>query len=152
MDKTIISDTSCLISLDKLGLLHLLKQFYKEITITPEVNMEWGKPVPNWVVENRAQNIELQSKLENKLGKGEASSIVLALELQPSIVIIDEAKGRKIAKTFNLEVIGTLGILILAFRNGYLNDLENTLLNLKSNGFRVSDALLQKVIDSNSPK
>lgn len=108
--------------MDKLGLLHLLKQFYKEITITPEVKMEWGKPVPNWVVENKAQKIELQSKLENKLGKGEANTIVLALELQPSIVIIDEAKGRKIAKTFNLEVIGTLGILILAFKNGYLND------------------------------
>ncbi len=152
MDNTIISDTSCLISLDKLGLIHLLKLFYKEITITPEVKMEWGIPMPNWFIEEKAQNAELQSKLETKLGKGEASSIVLALELQPSIVIIDEAKGRKIAKTFNLEVIGTLGILILAFKNGYLNDLENTLLNLKSNGFRVSDTLLQKVIDSSNPK
>ena len=152
MNKTIISDTSCLISLDKLGLLHLLNLFYKEITITPEVQMEWGKPIPDWVNENRAQNTKLQSKLENKLGKGEASSIVLALELQPSVVIIDESKGRKIAKTFNLEVIGTLGILILAFKNGYLNDLEDTLLNLKSNGFRVSDVLLQKVIDSSKRK
>ena len=152
MDKTIISDTSCLISLDKLGLLHLLNLFYKEITITPEVQMEWGKPIPDWVNENRVQNTKLQSKLENKLGKGEASSIVLALELQPSVVIIDESKGRKIAKTFNLEVIGTLGILILAFKNGYLNDLEDTLLNLKSNGFRVSDVLLQKVIDSSKRK
>lgn len=152
MDKTIICDTSCLISLDKLGLLHLLKLCYKEITITPEVKMEWGKPMPNWVIENRAQNIKLQSKLENKLGKGEASSIVLALELQPSTVIIDEAKGNKIAKTFNLEVIGTLGILILAFKNGDINNLENTLRSLKSNGFRVSDVLLQKVIDSSKPK
>ncbi|WP_026450693.1 DUF3368 domain-containing protein [Aequorivita capsosiphonis] len=152
MDNTIISDTSCLISLDKLGMLHLLKEFYKEITITPEVSLEWGKSVPNWIVETKAQNTKLQSKLESKLGKGEASSIVLALELQPSIVIIDEAKGRKIAKTYNLEIIGTLGILILAFKNGYLDDLENTLLQLKSNGFRVSDILLQKVIDSSKPK
>lgn len=40
MAKTIISDTSCLIFLEKLGLLQLLKEFFKEISITPEVKME----------------------------------------------------------------------------------------------------------------
>ncbi|MDC8000643.1 DUF3368 domain-containing protein [Aequorivita todarodis] len=152
MDKTVISDTSCLISLNKLGLLHLLKLLYDKITITPEVKLEWGKPLPNWFIENHAENKELQSKLEGKLGKGEASSIVLALEQQPSIVIIDEIKARKIAQTYNLEIIGTLGILILAFKNGSLNNLENTLLQLKSNGFRVSDALLQNIIESSKSK
>lgn len=152
MNKVIISDTSCLISLDKLGLLWLLKEFYKEIRITPEVKFEWGNSVPNWIKENRPENIKLQSELEDKLGKGEASSIVLALEMQPSLLIIDEAKGRRTAKSYNLEIIGTLGILILAFKNGYLDDLENTLLQLKSNGFRVSDFLLQKVIDSSKSR
>ncbi|HLW32797.1 MAG TPA: hypothetical protein VKX40_11085 [Aequorivita sp.] len=43
MDKIIVSDSSCLIFLDKLGLLHLLKEFYREINVTPEVIMEWGQ-------------------------------------------------------------------------------------------------------------
>ncbi len=64
------------------------------------------------------------------------------------MLIIDEARGRKIAKSFNIEIVGTLGILILAFKNDYLKDLEKILLQLKANGFRVSDDLLQKVIDS----
>lgn len=148
MDKTIISDTSCLISLDKLGLLYLLKELYKEVIITPKVKSEWGKAAPNWIMEDRAVNLKLPAKLENKLGKGEASSITLALEKYHSMLIIDEARGRKIAKSFNIEIVGTLGILILAFKNDYLKDLEKILLQLKANGFRVSDDLLQKVIDS----
>lgn len=152
MNKVIISDTSCLISLDKPGLLWLLKEFYKEIRITPKVKFEWGNSVPNWIKENRPEKIKLQSELEDKLGKGEACSIVLALEMQPSRLIIDEAKGRRTAKSYNLEIIGTLGILILAFKNSYLDDLENTLLQLKSNGFRVSDFFLQKVIDSSKSR
>lgn len=148
MNEAIISDTSCLISLNNLGLLPLLRKIYPTIIVTPDVKKEWGQTLPDWFIEQKNKNLELQLKLEEKLGKGEASSIVLALELQPSVVIIDEIKGRKIAKSYNLNVIGTLGILILAKKYGYLDNLEDTLISLKSGGFRVSNLLLQKIIDA----
>src|SRR5690606_15699205 len=148
MNKVIISDTSCLISFTNLGLLSVLKKIYPTIIITQEVKQECGNPLPDWFIEKQVVNPNFQKKLEEKLGKGEASSIALALELQPSVVIIDEIKGRKIAQSFNLEIIGTLGILILAHKRGYLKNLDATLIELKSNGFRVSDLLLQKIINS----
>lgn len=120
MNKVIISDTSCLISFTNLGHLSVLKKIYPTIIITQEVKQEWGNPLPDWFIEKQVVNPNFQKKLEEKLGKGEASSIALALELQPSVVIIDEIKGRKIAQSFNLEIIGTLGILILAHKRGYL--------------------------------
>jgi predicted nucleic acid-binding protein len=48
------------------------------------------------------------------MDKGEASSIALAIELQNSTLIIDEIKGRRIAKSYNIDIIGTIGILLIA--------------------------------------
>lgn len=50
MDKIIISDTSCLIALQNIGLLNLLKDLYQEIFITKEVKDEFGKDLPDWII------------------------------------------------------------------------------------------------------
>jgi predicted nucleic acid-binding protein len=47
------------------------------------------------------------------LDSGEASSIAFALSLENSLLIIDEVKGRKVATENGLEIIGTLGLLLL---------------------------------------
>ena len=45
---------------------------------------------------------------------GEASAIALASELQPSLLIIDDLKGRKLAEQLHLTYTGTLGICLKA--------------------------------------
>ena len=53
--------------------------------------------------------------LTEKLHKGEAEAIALALELKAdliNLIILDDKKARRIAKSLELNVIGTLGILI----------------------------------------
>jgi predicted nucleic acid-binding protein len=42
MPKTIISDTSCLIILSKIGKFDLLKDIYRQITVTTEIAEEFG--------------------------------------------------------------------------------------------------------------
>lgn len=98
MDKIIISDTSCLIALSNIGMLHILKDLFEEVLITPEENDEFGNQLPNWIIVSQAKNKLKQTEIENKLDKGEASSIALALEIPSSTLIIDEVKGRNIAK------------------------------------------------------
>jgi predicted nucleic acid-binding protein len=49
MQKSIISDTSCLILLDKIDEIHLLKKLFGSIITTPEVADEFGLPLPSWV-------------------------------------------------------------------------------------------------------
>jgi predicted nucleic acid-binding protein len=44
MHKTIISDTSCLILLDKIGELDILNKLFGAITTTNEVAEEFGQP------------------------------------------------------------------------------------------------------------
>ena len=43
---------------------------------------------------------------------GEASAIALAAENQPSLLIIDDLKGRKLAQKLNLTITGTLGLIL----------------------------------------
>jgi len=152
MDKIIISDTSCLIALQNIGLLNLLKDLYKEILITQEVKNEFGLDLPDWIIVLEVKNLEKKSEIELKLDKGEASSIALALEIKNSILIIDEIKGRKIAQSLNIEIIGTIGILLLADKRGLIKDVLSVILKLVNKGFRLSDNLIDKLIEKYSKK
>jgi predicted nucleic acid-binding protein len=152
MNKIIISDTSCLIALSKIGLLHILKDLYQEIIITKEVKDEFGEILPDWIVVLNVKNIKRQSEIAKKLDKGEASSIALALEIQDSILIIDEIKGRKLALSLKIEIIGTIGILLLANKNGLLKDVIGTILKLVNKGFRLSDKIVENLIEKYNKK
>jgi predicted nucleic acid-binding protein len=147
MDKIIISDTSCLIALSNIGMLHILKDLFEEVLITPEVNDEFGNQLPNWIIVSKAKDKLKQTEIENNLDKGEASSIALALEIPSSTLIIDEVKGRNIAKNMNIEIIGTVGIIILAGKKGVVNDVISVILKLVNNGFRLSNKIVDRIIE-----
>jgi len=147
MNKIIISDTSCLIALSNIGLLSILKDLYQEIIITQEVKDEFGELIPDWIKVIKVKNIEKQYEIAKELDKGEASSIALALETENSVLIIDEIKGRKIARSLKLEIIGTVGVLLLADKKGLIKDVIGTILKLVNKGFRLSDKLLDKILE-----
>ncbi|MHB8337855.1 MAG: hypothetical protein ACYC6P_14985 [Ignavibacteriaceae bacterium] len=50
MPKTIISDTSCFIVLEKINELDLLYKIYGQIITTNEVASEYGQPLPDWII------------------------------------------------------------------------------------------------------
>lgn len=147
MNRVIISDTSCLIALEKIDALDILRKLYGEAIITDEVNSEYGKPLPSWVIVRKVKSTNKQLELEVKLDKGEASSIALALETENSLLIIDEHKGRKIAKSLDLNIIGTIGILIISHKKGILDNLTGTISKLVNSGFRISDRLIDRIFE-----
>jgi len=152
MDKIIISDTSCLIALSNIGLLDILRDLYQEVIITKEVQAEFGENLPEWIIVSEVKNKDKQAEIEKIVDRGEASSIALALDTKNSTLIIDEVKGRKIAKSFNLDIIGTIGILLLADKKGLITDVLSTILKMVNRGFRLSDTLLDKLIDKYGKK
>ncbi|MBD3195114.1 MAG: hypothetical protein GF317_08675 [Candidatus Lokiarchaeota archaeon] len=52
------------------------------------------------------------------LGKGETESINTCLEYDNALLLIDEKKGRNLAKSLNINTLGTLGILLLIKKSG----------------------------------
>jgi predicted nucleic acid-binding protein len=55
MKRVVISDTSCLIILSKIGLMDILKDLFGEVLISEEVRNEFGEPLPTWVFVKKSQ-------------------------------------------------------------------------------------------------
>jgi predicted nucleic acid-binding protein len=98
MPKTIISDTSCFIVLTNIGELDLLHKVYGSIVTTIDIAIEFGEPLPDWVVIEKVTDKYRQQLLEMQIDKGESSAIALALETPNSTVILDDYRARKIAE------------------------------------------------------
>ncbi len=66
---------------------------------------KFGNSLPAWIeIRNICSAKHSQAQLEKVLDKGEASAIALALETDNAILIIDEKKGRKVAKDLKLKM------------------------------------------------
>ena len=62
------------------------------------------------------------------------------------LLIIDEQKGRKLARQLGLTITGTLGVLVQAKLNGYIPMLSPLLDKIKQTDFRLSEQLIQEVL------
>jgi len=105
----VIADSSCFILLDKIDRLSLLQKLFKTVTTSPEIAKEFGKPLPEWVQIKSVQDKNFQTAMFLEVDLGEATAIALATENQPALLIIDDLKGRKLAKRLHLPISGTLG-------------------------------------------
>lgn len=80
-----------------------------------------------------------------ELDAGEAEVISLSRQLAPCVALIDERRGRRIARqVYNLPVKGTAGLLVEARRRGLISAVRPQLLELRAAGYFIAD----KVIDA----
>jgi predicted nucleic acid-binding protein len=135
MQKVIISDTSCLILLDKIGEFNLLNKLFDQIVVTPEIAKEYNKKLPEWVKIDEPSNKTYQKILEASLDIGEASAIAFAIEQIDCLLIIDDYKGRKFAEQLGIKITGTLGIIIEAKLRGQIKSVKPILDRIKNTDF-----------------
>lgn len=147
MSKIIVSDTSCLILLDKLNLLHLLYDLFGDILITTEIEKEFGLKLPSWINALKVKDIAYQKVLESNIDKGEASAIALALEMVNCLLILDDNKARKVARHLELTYIGTLGLLVEAKEAGLISLVKPVLTQMKNTNFRITENLEKRVLE-----
>lgn len=138
MPKIIISDTSCLIILTKIGELELLQKVYGQIITTPEIAIEYGDPLPDWIKIMTVTDKYRQQILEMQIDKGESSAIALALETADSTIILDDYKARKIAEQLGITYTGTIGVIIKAKLKEIIPSIKPFLKKIKQTDFRLS--------------
>jgi predicted nucleic acid-binding protein len=80
------------------------------------------------------------------LDAGECAAIALTEQMNADLLIIDERLGRTVARTRGLNITGLLGILREAGQQKWI-DLPSVFTNLRKTSFRVSDKLLQQLIE-----
>ena len=80
-----------------------------------------------------------------KLHDGEVEVMMLAQEIKADVVIIDDYAARKTAEYLGLPLTGTLGVLIKAKRNGFIQKVMPIIDKLTMNGIYLSEDLKQQV-------
>jgi predicted nucleic acid-binding protein len=143
----IISDTSCLILLTNIGELQLLEKMGKEVIVTPEISLEFGENLPGWIKVGAAQDNHYQKLLEREIDKGEASAIILSLEIADSILLIDDLKGRKIAEQLGLRYSGSFGLILRAKQEGFITSIKPLIDRIRKTDFRYSEKLLYAILE-----
>lgn len=149
-ETVVITDTSCLIALSKLELLASLDKIYQDIRITPEIESEFGEPLPEFIKISEPKDKKYQKILETILDKGEASAISLAFEYDNVLLILDDLKGRKEAQRIGFKITGTLGVLTKAKQIGVIDKIKPLIEKLKILGFRISDKVEQELFRQNN--
>lgn len=142
----VITDTSCLIILEKIYLLPVLHQLFQIVLITPEIAAEYGTPLPDWIVILPVKNKSFQQDLSLIVDWGEASAIALAHEIENNYIITDDLEARKLSIKLGLSVIGTLGVLLRAKQEGYISFVKPVIDLMKQTDFRVSADLYRAVL------
>jgi predicted nucleic acid-binding protein len=145
----VITDTSCLIALDRSGALDILSRLYRRIIITEEIREEYVGEIPSWIEVVTVPDPKYQRVLERILDKGEASAIALAVSLkdvEDVLLVLDDLKARKEAKCLGFRITGTLGILFRAKQEGLIPALKPYIDKLESTGFRISPAVIGELL------
>lgn len=142
----VISDTSCLIFLSKIGQLSWLPALFEEIWVTPTVAAEYGQPLPAWVVVQTQASLPTPMQVPERFGAGERSAIGLALAQADCLLIMDDEVPKRFAKTLGITCIGTLGIVKLAKDAALISEVRPWLEQLRTTGgMWLADAVAERV-------
>ncbi|MEE1518125.1 MAG: DUF3368 domain-containing protein [Lachnospiraceae bacterium] len=158
----IVSDTTPIISLMKIEQLYLLEKMFGYIVIPKAVydeltvNEKFAKEIlkikeAEFVKVGEVKNDSSVNILRNVTGldAGESEAIVMAGEKEADLLLMDEHKGRQVAKKLGIKITGTIGILLQAFDEGMMSkeDVKKCILVLKESNIRISDNLCKKVYE-----
>lgn len=155
----VVTDSSPLISLAVLDLLELVNVLFTEIIVPSEVfqEIEASKDKRESAkikefIKDRIRSPKSIKPLKDKLGKGETEAINLSLEMNVDLLIIDDKRARNAAESYNIKCIGTLGLLTLAKKKGFIEELREYFIRLIENKRYLSIDLLNRVLQVNQEK
>lgn len=156
MRKVIVNSTP-LIALCHVDSLDILKKIYGEITIPKAVYNEISVKKDSvckiqvdssldWIHVEKIQNEMAKEMFKTQLHEGEVEVMILAKEKEADVVVIDDMNAKKHAKYLKLPVTGTLGVLMKAKKEGYIEKLKPILDGMVQNNIYLSPKLIDRCL------
>ena len=148
----VVSDSTTLIILGDLGKLVYLRNIFSTVFIPQkvyeEINFKKDFALPEYIKVAEPKETEQLQELKMLLDDGESEAIALALEKRLPL-IIDEKKGRKIAKNLSLDILGLLGVVYLNIKKGFIGveDAKDFLYKAQADNYRISQKLIEEMFD-----
>jgi predicted nucleic acid-binding protein len=149
----VIADTSALVALSVCDSLQLLVQLFQNVYVPLSVYQEC-------TVANKPQAEKLQSFLKDKiyskdikhelelpasLGKGEVDAMILYKILNADILLIYDNRARKVAAINSINVIGSLGVLLLAKKEHLIQQISPVLDKIIASDIYFDSKLISEV-------
>jgi hypothetical protein len=155
----IVSNTSPIINLCKVGLLRIIEELYSQVIIPRAVfeELTTGNSSPTEqkslqdcldkkvLVVRSPKDRSLIRLLDQQLDKGEAEAIALAIENKADLILLDENDARKIADVYRLSKTGFIGMLIAAQKAGIIPSAIQAIDFAREKGFWISNDLYNEM-------
>lgn len=158
MNRRLVANTSPLILLSKIGYLHLLIDLCAELVIPKgvidelffhkEEQFRWELFLSSKNVISLKDYLQIPSCIGGwDLGKGESEVIAFAVEHSGYDVILDDLQARKCAHTFNVSVMGTVGIILFAKKKKHIAEASPLIKLLIESGLRFDIHWITKALE-----
>lgn len=166
--RVVVSDSTPLIYLAKVGKLGLVKDVFERVFIPEAVFNEavaQGKAlnisdasiiegfVGAWIIRERvkpevdAEYSFLDTNL--RLGLGEREALKLCKQLSADYFIVDDREARRTSRILNIRPIGTCGLIVQSCRQGSTTSREALQIvdDLVKAGFRLDPTVYRRILD-----
>ncbi|WP_435548590.1 DUF3368 domain-containing protein [Desulfobacterium sp. N47] len=157
MNDKAICNTGPIIALSMIDSIDILRHLFEFVAVPEAVHKEIleGGTVnaglanyrkAKWIKVMKLSN-PLDPLLITSLDVGEAAVIGLARELSVNLILIDERKARKIARTvYGLHVIGSVRVLVEAKKRGIIDNVGASILAMRNSGYWISDSIVETAL------
>lgn len=158
MTSIIVADTGPLIALSTLELLSELPPLFESVyapnAVIEEALHNSDKPGAigiaealnkGWIQAITVNQTPTLKQLALLLDAGESEALSLAKELG-AVALIDERKGRRVAKAQDIAVTGTVAVLIAMKKSGAVSNIKPLLNALTTSGYRLNSQLIEKAL------
>ena len=158
----VISDTTPIISLLKINHLELLEKLFGEVLIPKGVFAELTK---NPRFQNEAKIVKASSFIQvvneidenyvsllrrsTGLDLGESEAIYLSDNGKADLLLMDEVRGREVATRMGIKIMGTIGILTIAYEDSLISkdEIKESIEILRDAGRHISERLYEQLMN-----
>ncbi|WP_058555369.1 DUF3368 domain-containing protein [Thiohalocapsa sp. ML1] len=151
----LVADCSALIALATCDGLHLLDRLFGSVVVPEAVYREA-------VTSDKPQARQLKAYLHGRVEQidpsypilldgvsdlGETEAMILYRQLAADRLLIDDRRGRRVARINGIEIIGSLGVLLAAKQAGLIEAVKPYVLQLSASELYLSNDLIATVIE-----
>jgi predicted nucleic acid-binding protein len=151
----LVADCSALIALAVCDSLSLLERLFDSVVVPETVYREATQPdkkqapVLKAFLEGKVRPVDLSGYvfLDAYADAGETEAMLLYKQLSADKLLIDDRRGRKVAKINRISTIGSLGVLLAAKEKGLIEAVSPLLRRLENSDIHLSPRLIATVLD-----
>ncbi|MFZ2403744.1 MAG: DUF3368 domain-containing protein [Methylobacter sp.] len=151
----LVADCSALIALSVCDSLGLLEHLFDSVVVPETVYNEATRPAKKEAqalkvfLQGKVRQVDLQTYvfLDAFADAGETEAMLLYKQISADKLLIDDRRGRKVAKINHISTIGSLGVLLASKEKGFVTEVSPLLRQIEKSDIHLSQKLIATVLE-----